>query len=87
LEIEPAQPRQSDIQHEAACHIGKLASQQVRGGTERLNPEPYRAKQASERFAHRFIVVDHEYDRLFASSRLTRWTLYHGVLSGQALPQ
>ena len=31
LEIEPAEPRQPDIQDEAACHIGKLAAQQVRG--------------------------------------------------------
>jgi hypothetical protein len=36
----------------------KPRAQQVRGGTERLRPEFHRSKQASERFAHRFIVVD-----------------------------
>src|SRR5262249_24944930 len=83
LEVEPAQPGQSHIEHEAACHVGELASQQVRGRAERLDPETDRTKQASERFAHGFIVVDDEHDRRFGSRRLASWTLDHEILSGQ----
>ena len=72
LEIEPAHPRQSDVEHEAACHFGKLAAQKVRGRAERLDPETDRSKQASERLTHGFIVVDDEYDRLFGGGRLAR---------------
>src|SRR5258708_37570212 len=84
LEIEPAYSRQSDVEHEAARHVGKVASQEIRRRAERLDLEPDRAKQASERLAHRFIVVDDEYDRLLRISGLTSWTLYHDILSGQA---
>src|SRR5215510_13820258 len=83
LEIEPAHPRQSDVEHEAACHIGKLASQKVRGRAERLDPEADRSEQAAERLAHGLIVVDDEYDRRFGRSSLASWTLDHGILSGQ----
>src|SRR5262249_62127352 len=83
LEIEPTHPRQSDIEHEAACHIGKLASQKVRGRAERLGPEADRSKQASERLAHGFIVVDDEYGRRFGRSRLASCALDHGSLAGQ----
>ena len=83
LEIEPAYSRQSDVEHEAARHVGKVASQEIRGRAECLDLEPDRAKQAFERLAHRFIVVDDEYDRLFGISGLTSWTLYHDILSGQ----
>src|SRR5262249_11372525 len=81
LKIEPAQPRQSDIEYEAACHIGKLASQQVRGRAECLHPKVDRAKQPSERFAHGFIVVDDEHDRLFGKSGCASLTLYHEIVS------
>src|SRR5215831_1047555 len=83
LEVEPAQPGQSHIEHEAACNVGKLASQQVRGRAERLDPEIDRTKQASERFAHGFIVVDDEHGRLFGASERASWTLDHESLSGQ----
>ena len=61
----------------------KLAAQKVRGRAERLDLEPDRAKQTSERLAHRFTIVDDEYDRLFGISGLTSWMLYHDILSGQ----
>src|SRR5215471_4655327 len=83
LEIEAAEPGQSHIEHEAACHVGKLASQQVRGRAERLDPETDRTKQASERFAHGFIVVDDKHGRLFGASERASWTLDHEILSGQ----
>jgi hypothetical protein len=87
LEIEPAEPWQSDVEHEAACHVGKLAPQEVRRRTERLDPESDGAKQVSERLAHRFIVIDDEYDRLFGTSVLASCTLYHEILPRQrALP-
>src|SRR5262249_16380286 len=68
--LTPAPPRHSDGDHAAACHGGKLAAQKLRGRAERLDLETDRSKQASERLAHGFIVVDDEYDRRFGSSRL-----------------
>ena len=85
LEIEPAEPRQSDIEHEAACHIGKLAAQQVRGRTERLDLEADRSKQAAQRLAHGFIVVNDEYHGFFGNSGWASGTLFHGIVSGQAV--
>src|SRR5260370_26526172 len=56
LEIEPAYSRQSDVEHEAARHVGKVASPEIPGRAECPGLESDRAKQASERLAHRFIV-------------------------------
>ena len=75
LEIQPADPRQSDVEHKAACHVGKFAAQEVRGRTERLDLEFDGSKQAPERLAHGFVVIDDEYGRLFGSGRRVSWTL------------
>src|SRR5437763_13731553 len=80
LEVESAEPRQSDIEHEAACHIGKLAAQQVRGRTERLDLEADRSKQAAQRLAHGFIVVNDEYHGFFGNSGWASGTLLHGIV-------
>jgi hypothetical protein len=55
----------------------QLSAQEVRGRTERLDPELDRSKQAPEGFAHGFVVVDDEYGRLFASGEWASWTLDH----------
>src|SRR5260221_1706872 len=57
LKIEPADPRQPDIEDEAACHIGKLAAQQVRGRTERLDLEAHSSKEDSQIHLH---VLHHD---------------------------
>src|SRR5437763_15596866 len=85
LEVESGEPRQSDIEQEAGCHIGKLAAQQGRGRTERLDLEAGRSKQAAQRLAHGFIVVNDEYHGFFGNSGWASGTLFPGIVSGQAV--
>src|SRR5712672_2442344 len=62
LEVQAADPRQPDVEHQATCDIRKLALQQLRGGSKRLGLQAHRSKEITERSAHR--VVNDEHDRL-----------------------
>src|SRR5580692_8609968 len=64
LEIEPAQARQADVEHQATRAVRRAALQKFLGRAERLDLQTDRTKQARERLAQRRIVVDHKHDRL-----------------------
>jgi malate synthase len=63
----PAQPRQSDVQDEAAWDGGERMFQQLGCRRECLDAQPDRTKQAAQPAEHERIIVDDEYDRLFRS--------------------
>src|SRR5262249_42235256 len=66
LEVEAAQSRQPDVEHEAAHHLGQLVFQQVGRRPEQLDLVSNRSEQAAQRLAHGLVVVDNEYDRLLS---------------------
>src|SRR5208282_1560402 len=63
LKVEPADARQSDIEHKAGRYIGRLVVEKFGGRTKHLDLEAHRAQQAANRNAHRGVIVDHENDR------------------------
>jgi hypothetical protein len=67
LQIETAQPRQSDVQDQAARHGWQLMLQKLGCGRECLDAQVDRAKQHAQRTEHERIIVDDVYDRLFRS--------------------
>ncbi len=67
LEVETAQSRQSDVEHQTAEHVGKMALQQFGGRPEHFDLVPDGPEQASERLAQGFIVINNKDDRLFGS--------------------
>lgn len=56
LEIEAAQARQSDVEHQAARGHGKLALQHIRRRAEQLNLQSDRLKKVTDRSADRLVV-------------------------------
>ena len=81
LEVQTTQAGQSNIEHQAAGDVRKLAFQQLDGGFEQVRPQADRAKEAAERLAHRRVVVDHEDDRA-ARLALRRLVPRHDGVAG-----
>ena len=64
LEVETAQPRQSDVEHQTTGNIWTPALEELRSRFECLDPQPYGMEEPGERLAHRRVVVHYEDDRL-----------------------
>ncbi len=62
LELETAEARQPDVEHETSGNVGPLAAEEILRGREGLDMQAYRADQALSRLANRRIVVDHKHD-------------------------
>jgi hypothetical protein len=62
MEVEAAQSRQADIEHEAARRIRKLVQQKFRHRGEQLWLKIDRSKQAAQRFMEGGVVIDDEDD-------------------------
>src|SRR5712664_3908260 len=83
LKVETADPRQPDIEDQAACNIGHLDLRKFAGRTEQLDPQAYRSEKTAQSRAHRYVVVDDE-DDSFRRSRggvFRFWAPGHSVSS------
>jgi hypothetical protein len=58
LQLQPAQARELDIEHQAAGGLGTLAGQKLVGGGKRLDVEPRRAEKIVQTFAHGLVVIN-----------------------------
>ncbi len=59
LQIQPADPRQAHVQHDAARHVRQHRLQQLRRRAQHAGLQPHRTQQAVQRVAHGGIVIDH----------------------------
>jgi len=83
LKVETADPRQPNIEDQAACNIGHLDLRKFAGRTEQLDPQAYRSEKTAESRAHRYVVVDDEDDsfRCARGDVLRFWAPGHSVSS------
>src|SRR5712671_4406081 len=72
LKVETADPRQPDIEDQAACNIRYLDLPKFAGRTEQLDAQAYRSEKTAESRAHRYVVVDDEYNRLLGARGFVR---------------
>ena len=64
LEVETAQPRHSDVEHQTTRNIWTPALEELHSRFECLDPQPYGTEQPGERLSHRLVVVHDEDGRL-----------------------
>jgi hypothetical protein len=62
LQIEPAEPGEPHVEHDAARRVGSRAAQEGLGARENLDAQPHRGEQASQGLADGLVVIDHEDD-------------------------
>jgi hypothetical protein len=61
LEVQPTQPRQAHVEHQAAGHIRASALQELPRRREGLDRQPHRPEETLQRVAHRCIIINNEY--------------------------
>ena len=64
LELEPARPRQAQVEHHAGWTVRHRLAQEILGRCVGLDVEVHRPQEPLEGATHRIVVVDHEDDRL-----------------------
>src|SRR4051812_47102191 len=61
LKIETAKSRHSHVEYQTRWNIRARALKKILSGRKRLDAESHRSDETLQRFAYRFIVVDHEH--------------------------
>jgi len=58
LQLQPAQARELDIEHQAAGGLGTRAGQKLVGGGKRQDVQPHGAEQIAQTLAHGLVVIN-----------------------------
>src|SRR6266851_1241535 len=62
LQIESTEARKSNVKHQATRSNDSRVGEELLRGLERFSLPPFVADQQFQRFAHRYVVVNHEHD-------------------------